>query len=129
MVGTLRFAHPTAADISPTSSCEEVTNGSRECAPDDRLRGRLEGWAAIPICDSRYWCRCVVEVWNCVHVDISSGSRIGKRARLGNARGDPSLWRADATSIAGKDFLPAIALEEPVVGQGHGRFANGATME
>src|SRR5882724_5842959 len=33
---------------------EEVTNGSRECAPDDRLRGRLEGWAAIPICDSRY---------------------------------------------------------------------------
>src|SRR5258708_32308275 len=29
---------------------EEVTNGSRECAPDDRLRGRLEGWAAIPIC-------------------------------------------------------------------------------
>src|SRR5216684_2124407 len=35
-------------------SLEEVTNGSRECAPDDRLRGRLEGWAAIPICDSRY---------------------------------------------------------------------------
>src|SRR5258705_13751911 len=25
--------------------------------------------------------------------------------------------------IVGKDFLPAIALEEPVVGQGHGRFA------
>src|SRR5882724_5491408 len=92
-------------------------------------------WAAIPICDSRYWCRCLVEVWNCVHVDISSGSRIGKRARLGNARGDPSLWRADATSaspmqlrragatsIAGKDFLPAIALEEPVVGQGPWAF-------
>jgi hypothetical protein len=57
---------------------------------------------------------CLVEVWNCVHVDISSGSRIGKRARLGNVRGDPSLWRADATSIVGKDFLPAIALEEPV---------------
>ncbi len=36
--------------------------------------------------------------------------------------GDPSLWRAGATSIVGKDFLPAIALEEPVVGQGHGRF-------
>src|SRR6266436_10129349 len=35
-------------------SLEEATNGSRECAPDDRLRGRLEGWAAIPICDSRY---------------------------------------------------------------------------
>ncbi len=92
-------------------------------------------WAAIPICDSRYWCRCLVKVWNCVHVDISSGSRIGKRARLGNARGDPSLWRADATSaspmqlrragatsIAGKDFLPAIALEEPVVGQGPWAF-------
>src|SRR5258705_9107933 len=24
-------------------SLEEVTNGSRECAPDDRLRGRLDG--------------------------------------------------------------------------------------
>src|SRR6266481_6374911 len=35
-------------------SLEEATNGSRECAPDDRLRGRLEGWTAIPICDSRY---------------------------------------------------------------------------
>jgi hypothetical protein len=31
--------------------------------------------------------------------------------------------------IVGKDFLPAIALEEPVVGQGHGRFANCAMME
>jgi hypothetical protein len=39
------------------------------------------------------------------------------------------LRRADATSIVGKDFLPAIALEEPVVGQGHGRFANCAMME
>jgi hypothetical protein len=42
---------------------------------------------------------------------------------------DPSLWRAGATSIVGKDFLPAIALQEPVVGQGHGRFTNGAMME
>src|SRR5258707_7040271 len=32
-------------------SLEEAANGSRECAPDDRLRGRLEGWAALPICD------------------------------------------------------------------------------
>jgi hypothetical protein len=39
------------------------------------------------------------------------------------------LKQAGATSIVGKDFLPAIALEEPVVGQGHGRFANGAMME
>src|SRR5882762_6212399 len=38
--------------------------------------------------------------------------------------GEPmQLRRAGATSIVGKDFLPAIALEEPVVGQGHGRFA------
>jgi hypothetical protein len=44
--------------------------------------------------------------------------------------GEPmQLRRADATSIVGKDFLPAIALEEPVVGQGHGRFANCAMME
>src|SRR5712671_5667196 len=31
-------------------------------------------------------CRCLVEVWNCVHVDISSGARIAKRARYGNAQ-------------------------------------------
>ena len=29
-------------------------------------------------------------------------------------RGDPSLWRADATSIVGKDFLPAIAPKSPL---------------
>ena len=37
-----------------------------------------------------------------------------KRARLGNARGDPSLWRAGTTSIVGKDFLPAIAPKNPL---------------
>jgi hypothetical protein len=74
-------------------------------------------------------CRCRVEVWNWVHVDISLGHAHGKRARLGNAKGDPSLWRAGATSIVGKDFLPAVAPEEPVVGQGHGRFANCAMMQ
>jgi hypothetical protein len=26
------------------SYSEELANGSRECAPDDRLRKRLEGW-------------------------------------------------------------------------------------
>ncbi len=31
-------------------------------------------------------CRCLVEVWNCFHVDISSGTRIAKRARFGNAQ-------------------------------------------
>jgi hypothetical protein len=30
-------------------------------------------------------CRCLVEVRSCVHVDISSGTRIGS-ARLGNAQ-------------------------------------------
>src|SRR5882724_6550398 len=36
---------------------EEATNGSRECAPDDRLRGRLEGWLQyrFVIPDSRFW--------------------------------------------------------------------------
>ena|SRR6266850_5622357 len=66
---------------------------------------------------------------------ISSGSRIG--SARGSAtreatlrRGEPmQLRRAGATSIVGKDFLPAIALEEPVVGQGHGRLANCAMME
>ena len=31
-------------------------------------------------------CRCLVEVWNCAHVDISSGTRVAKRARFGNAQ-------------------------------------------
>src|SRR6266852_7715061 len=44
----------------------------------------------------------------------------GKRARLGNARGEPSLWRADATSIVGKDFLPAIAPNSPLSGRAMG---------
>src|SRR5882762_3807160 len=46
--------------------------------------------------------------------------RCGEPIQLRRAQ---QLRRADATSIVGKDFLPAIALEEPVVGQGHGRFA------
>jgi hypothetical protein len=29
--------------------------------------------------------RCLVEVWNCVHVDISSGTRVEAR-RFGNAQ-------------------------------------------
>ena len=51
---------------------------------------------------------------------ISSGHAHGKRARLGNARGDPSLWRAGATSIVGKDFLPAIAPKSPLSGRAMG---------
>jgi hypothetical protein len=30
--------------------------------------------------------RRLAEVWNCVHVDISSGTRIAKRARFDNAQ-------------------------------------------
>src|SRR5258708_26078502 len=56
------------------------------------------------------------------------GARQRERGPFGGASrcnlGEPvQLRRAGATSIVGKDFLPAIALEEPVVGQGHGRFA------
>ena len=36
------------------------------------------------------WCRCLVEVWNCVHVDISSGTRIG------SARGSATRRRSFA---------------------------------
>ncbi|HMH98531.1 MAG TPA: hypothetical protein VK577_18430, partial [Bradyrhizobium sp.] len=44
--------------------------------------------------------RRLAEVWNCVHVDISSGTRIAKRARFDNAQaivrcGEPlqlQLW-------------------------------------
>ena len=34
--------------------------------------------------------------------------------------GDPSLWRAGATSIVGKDFLPAIAPKGPLSGRATG---------
>jgi hypothetical protein len=43
-----------------------------------------------------------------------------KRARLGNARGDPSLWRAGATSMVGKDFLAAVAPKSPLLGRAMG---------
>ena len=39
MVGTLRFAHPTSATFNPSLRA----NGSRECAPDDRLREAIHG--------------------------------------------------------------------------------------
>src|SRR6266436_786755 len=71
-----------------------------------------------------------------VFTSISPRARASESARGSATReatlrcGEPmQLRRAGATSIAGKDFLPAIALEEPVVGQGHGRFTNGAMME
>ena len=50
-------------------------------------------------------------------------------ARLHAREGQEAALAQGATSIVGKDFLPAIALEEPVVGQGHGRLANCAMME
>jgi hypothetical protein len=65
-------------------------------------------------------CRCLVEVWNCVHVDISLRQRIAKRARFGNARGDHSPWRAGATSIVSKGFLRAIAPKSPLLSRAMG---------
>jgi len=77
-----------------------------------------------------------------VFTSISPRARASESARGSATReatlrcGEPvqlhepvQLRRAGATSIVGKDFLPAIAPEEPVVGQGHGRFANCAMME
>jgi hypothetical protein len=52
-------------------------------------------------------------IWNFVHGDISSGRAHGKRARFGNARAIIRRARAGATSIVGKDFLPAIAPKCP----------------
>jgi len=48
--------------------------------------------------------RCLVEVWNCVHVDISLGHAHRKARAVRQRAGDRSLWRAGATSIVGKDF-------------------------
>src|SRR5258705_5956819 len=92
----------------------------------DGLQYRFPGTSAVALSRS-----------GTVFTSISPRARASESARLGNARGDPSPWRADfgepvqlrragATSIVGKDFLPAIAPEEPVVWQGHGRLANGA---
>src|SRR5882724_2786683 len=71
-------------------------------------------------------CRCLVEVWNCVHADISSGTRMasarGSATREATLRcGEPmQLRRAHATSIVGKDFLPAIAPKSPLSGRASG---------
>src|SRR5450756_1754736 len=54
-----RWQAPQDEDGDSFTNSEEATNGSRECAPDNRLRGRLEGCAAIPMCDSRYRPRCL----------------------------------------------------------------------
>src|SRR5712672_3860820 len=71
-----------------------------------------------------------------VFTSISPRARASESARGSATReatlrcGEPmQLRRAGATSIVGKDFLPAIALEEPVVVQGHGRLANCAMIE
>jgi hypothetical protein len=56
--------------------------------------------------------RCLVEVWNCVHVDISLSARMAS-ARFGNARAIIRRARAGATSMVGKDYLPAIAPKCP----------------
>jgi hypothetical protein len=54
-----------------------------------------------------------VEVRSCVHVDISLGNAHGKRARFGDAQAIIRRARAGATSIMGKDFLPATAPKCP----------------
>src|ERR1700716_1125677 len=73
------------------------------------------GWGSLGLIGCGY-CRRLVEVRSCVHVDISSGTRIVKRARFGNARAIIRRARAGATSIVGKDFLPAIAPKSPLLG-------------
>jgi hypothetical protein len=47
-----------------------------------------------------------------------------RKARAVRQRaGDRSLWRAGATSIVGKDFLPAIAPKSPLLGSAIGCWA------
>jgi len=72
-------------------------------------------------------CRCLVEVWNSVHVDISSGTRIVKRGSATRGRSFAAREPVQL-SIVGKIFARNRA-KAPVVGQGHGRFTNCATME
>jgi hypothetical protein len=61
-------------------------------------------------------------LFNSVAENISSGTRVGSARGLA-ARSDPSLWRAAATSIVGKDFLPAITPKSPS-GRAMGDFKN-----
>jgi hypothetical protein len=77
------------------------------------------GWGSLGLIGCGH-CRCLVEVRSCVHVDISSGTRIVKRARFGNAQAIIRRARAGATSVVGKDFLPAIAPKRPLSGRAMG---------
>jgi hypothetical protein len=56
-----------------------------------------------------------------VFTSISPRARASE-ARFGNAGGDPSLRRAGATSIVGKDFLPAIAPKNPLLSRAMGVY-------
>jgi hypothetical protein len=61
-------------------------------------------------------------VWNRVHVDLSSGTRIAKRARFGNARA--SVRASRCNFIFGKEFFACNRAEAPAAEQGQGHLQN-----
>jgi hypothetical protein len=68
------------------------------------------------------------ETWyNCVHVDISSRTRIGS-ARFGSAQAIIRCGEPVQLQLS-EGFFASNRAEQPVVGQGHGRFTNGVMME
>jgi hypothetical protein len=74
------------------------------------------------------WCRCLVEVWNWVHVDVSSGTRMA--SARGSATPQAIIRCGEPVQLQFlKGCFACNRAEEPVVGQGHGRFANCAMMQ
>jgi hypothetical protein len=58
------------------------------------------------------YCRCLVEIWNCVHVDISLGHAQGKRARYGDAQAIIRCGEPVQLQLSG--FLACNRAEQPV---------------
>jgi len=65
-------------------------------------------------------CRCLVEVWNCVHVDISSGTRMASARGSATREAIPRRGEPVQLQFVGKDFLPAIAPKSPLLGRATG---------
>ncbi len=64
-------------------------------------------------------CRCLVEVWNCVHVDISSRQRIG--SARGSATREAIVRRSEPLQLQlWVRISPAIAPKRPLSGRAMG---------
>ena len=72
------------------------------------------------------YCRWLVEIWNCVHVDISLGHAHRKRARYGNAQA--IIRRGEPVQLQWWGFWVCNRAEEPVW-RAMGGYENCAMLE